>query len=134
MAFRIANKEPLDLATSTGVGVSIPFSGPAAFNTTYTTAEQLKSNITNYIMTSKGERFLNPNFGSNIKRTVFESITGGTLDTLQSRLTQDLVQYFPLITVNKIDVYGKEDSNEVKVEITYTANTSRIPDTINVIL
>lgn len=132
MAFRIANKEPIDLNPSTGVGVSLPFNGPAVFNSTYITADQIKSNLKNYFLSSKGERFLNPNYGSNIKRTIFESITEGTLDTLQKQISDDIYSYFPTIQVVNLQVYGKEDSNEIKVELTYRSITSGIPETLNI--
>ena len=134
MAFRIANKEPIDLSGNVGVGVSLPFSGPAVFNSTYQTGEQIKSNIRNYFSSSKGERFLNPNYGSTIKRTIFESITNGTLDSLQQTISDDMAKYFPTVKVVDLQVYGKEDSNEVKVELTYKTINSGTPQTLNILL
>ena len=37
MAFEVRKIDPLDLRPSKGVGVSLPFTGPAVFNTTYET-------------------------------------------------------------------------------------------------
>lgn len=134
MAFRIANKEPIDLSANVGIGVSLPFSGPAVFNSTYQTGDQIKSNIRNYFLSSKGERFLNPNYGSTIKRTIFESITNGTLDSLQQTVSDDMAKYFPTVKVENLQVYGKEDSNEVKVELTYKTINSGTPQTLNILL
>ena len=134
MAFRIANKEPIDLSGNVGVGVSLPFSGPAVFNSTYQTGDQIKSNIRNYFLSSKGERFLNPNYGSTIKRTIFESSTNGTLDSLQQTISDDMAKYFPTVKVVDLQVYGKEDSNEVKVELTYKTINSGTPQTLNILL
>lgn len=134
MAFRIANKEPIDLSANVGIGVSLPFSGPAVFNSTYQTGDQIKSNIRNYFLSSKGERFLNPNYGSTIKRTIFESITNGTLDSLQQTVSDDMAKYFPTVKVEDLQVYGKEDSNEVKVELTYKTINSGTPQTLNILL
>lgn len=134
MAFRIANKEPIDLSANVGIGVSLPFSGPAVFNSTYQTGDQIKSNIRNYFLSSKGERFLNPNYGSTIKRTIFESITNGTLDSLQQTISDDMAKYFPTVKVVDLQVYGKEDSNEVKVELTYKTINSGTPQTLNILL
>ena len=39
MAFEIEKINPLDLKPSKGVGVALPFSGRAVFNTTYQTKD-----------------------------------------------------------------------------------------------
>lgn len=134
MAFRIANKNPIDLSTSVGVGVSLNFAQPAVFQTTYTTAEQLKYNLQNYFLTSKGERYFNPNFGSTIKRTVFESIESNTLDNLKLTLQKDISTYFPTITLVEVEVYGTPDLNQVQVQLTYQINRFNVQDTLLITL
>jgi hypothetical protein len=42
MAYNIKKISPLDLKPSTGIGVKIPFETPAAFQSVYTTKEQLR--------------------------------------------------------------------------------------------
>jgi hypothetical protein len=66
MAYRIPNKNPIDVGSRVAIGVSIPFNAPQVFTQTYTTQDQVKSNIINFILTNKGERVFNPTFGSNI--------------------------------------------------------------------
>lgn len=55
MAYNIKNINVLDLRPSTGIGVSLPFSNPAVFETVYTTKEQLKFNMINFLLTNKRE-------------------------------------------------------------------------------
>ncbi len=51
---------PLDLQGNIAIGVSLPFNGPAGpFNKTYSTADQIKSNLVNLLLTNKGERVFN---------------------------------------------------------------------------
>ena len=38
---------PLDLQGNIAIGVSLPFNGPGVFNSTYTTKNQVKSNLVN---------------------------------------------------------------------------------------
>ena len=52
---------PLDLPTKckVAVGVTLPFDGPAVFNSSYTTKVQVKSNLINLLLTNPGERLMN---------------------------------------------------------------------------
>ena len=38
---------PLDLQKNIAIGVSLPFNGSGVFKSTYTTKDQIKSNLTN---------------------------------------------------------------------------------------
>lgn len=134
MAFRIANKFPIDTKARQAVGVSLPFSGTAVFNLTYTTADQLKSNLINFFMTDPGERYMNPNFGAGIKATIFEQLTEGNYDAVRLKLEADLKRYFPIIQLGNVEVYGNEDQNILKIEITYSVKSFGIQDTINIII
>ena len=65
---------PLDLQKNIAIGVSLPFNGPGVFNSTYSTKEQTKSNLVNLLLTSAGERIMNPNFGTELRNFLFEGI------------------------------------------------------------
>ena len=67
---------PIDLPQNdkVAVGVTFPFDGPAVFNSSYTTKEQVKSNLINLLLTSPGERLMNPTFGVGIRDLLFEQV------------------------------------------------------------
>jgi len=132
MAYRIANKFPIDTKPRQAVGVSLPFSGTGVFNLTYTTADQLKSNLINYFMTDLGERYMNPTFGANLKNTIFEQLEENNYQAVKQRLEADLKRYFPIVVLESLEVYGNEDMNILKVEITYSVRSFGIQDTINI--
>ena len=83
MAFGAKRIFPIDTKPGTGVGVAIPFNAPAVFRTTYTTKDAIRNNLINYFLTNKTERYLNPNFGANLRAFIFEQITNGNLDFLK---------------------------------------------------
>ena len=132
MSYRIANKFPIDTKPRQAVGVSLPFSGTGVFNLTYTTADQLKSNLINYFMTDLGERYMNPTFGANLKNTIFEQLEENNYQAVKQRLEADLKRYFPIVVLESLEVYGNEDMNILKVEITYSVRSFGIQDTINI--
>jgi phage baseplate assembly protein W len=130
MAFRIQNKYPIDTKARVAVGVSIPFNAPGVFNLTYQTQDQIKSNLINYFMTNRGERYMNPTFGANLRATVFEQITENNIDNLKDIIAEDMSRNFPGITVNSLDVYGTEDLNTLQVVLNYSIINFGIQDTL----
>ena len=71
MAQIIANKYPIDLEARKAVGFGFPLNGDAVFVPTYTTSDQIKANLVNWLLTNKGERIMNPNFGADLKSLLF---------------------------------------------------------------
>jgi len=131
MAYRIPNKHPLDINQRVGVGVSIPFNGPAVFNTTYTTSEQVKSNIINYVLTNNNERVFNPNFGANLRAQLFENVTPISISNLENNLIRDINTLFPNVRVLSINIQPLYDENIVNISITYSI-LNNTPETINI--
>ena len=126
MAYIIQNNNPLDLDYKMIIGVSIPFVGSyvngsdAVFNSTYTTNDQIKYDIINYVLTNKGERPLNPNYGGDIRKFVFQNIDGVNLNNLKTQLLDGLKSNFPNIVVNKITIDPFYDTNSINININYS--------------
>jgi len=133
MAYRIPNKNPIDVGSRVAIGVSIPFNAPQTFTQTYTTQDQVKSNIINYILTDKGERVFNPNFGSNIRRSLFENMSPTLLKNLQLTLQDELNLYFPNVNFTNINVSPNYDENTINIIINYSIYNGPINE-INITL
>ena len=52
---------PIDIENRS-VGIRFPFNAEGVFYSTFTTAEQVKSNLLNVLLTEPGERIFKPNF------------------------------------------------------------------------
>jgi len=133
MAYRIPNKNPIDIGSRVAIGVSLPFNTPQVFTQTYTTQDQIKSNIINYILTDRGERVFNPTFGSNIRASVFENITPNLLQNLQITLQDDLKMNFPSINFYKIEITPNYDTNVINIAIYYSVYNNPVTE-INITL
>ena len=121
---------PLDLQKNIAIGVSLPFNRP--FNSTYTTKDQIKSNLVNLILTNTGERIMNPTFGTGLKRFIFEGITDSNIQNIKLNLTNQIGIFIPEITVTDINVVPDEDNNLVDMTIVYFINISQTPDQVTV--
>ena len=130
MAYNLKQINVLDLRPSTGIGVALPFNTPAVFQTVYTTQEQLKYNIINFLLTNRRERIFNPNFGANIRNKVFEQISAETLDKLDTQIRAGINQYFPSVTIKDLTFGGSPDQNLLTVQFSYTINNTGASDNI----
>ena len=58
------------------LGVALPFGpGRSNFKLNYTTLDQAKTNLVNLLLTHKGERFMQPDFGTNLRRFIFQLLS-----------------------------------------------------------
>lgn len=119
MAFIISSKFPVDTLPDVAVGVSIPFTGKAVFNQTFITKDQIKSNLINFFLTNKGERYLNPGFGGNLRATLFESISNQNLEALESQVRDQLEVLFPTVSVEELRVDSIPDKSLVSINLKY---------------
>jgi phage baseplate assembly protein W len=123
---------PLDLQKNIAIGVSLPFNAPGVFYSTYTTKDQIKSNLVNLLLTDIGERVMNPNFGCNLKRYLFENINDVNAEKVKNAVLSSVGFYIPEITVTSIAVTPNTDYNSIDVSVNYVLNISQTPDEITV--
>jgi phage baseplate assembly protein W len=123
---------PLDLQKNIAIGVALPFNAPGVFRSTFTTKDQIKSNLVNLLLTSTGERIMNPNFGTFLKRFLFEGITDSNLESLKDNLLNSISIYIPDITVTSIIITPNTDYNSIDLNIDYVVNISQFPDQVTV--
>ena len=103
MARIIQSKFPIDLQPSRAVGFGFPLDGDAVFIPTYTTREQIKANLVNYLLTNKGERVFRPLFGADLRSLLFEQILDVTTEELKSTIQNNISIYFPSVVVKEIE-------------------------------
>lgn len=139
MALKQTNIFPIDKQPRNAVGVAYPFStgfdqqklqtigfnssslaGNIPFKLNYTTSDQLKSNLITYFSTKKGERFLNPNYGSNISTYLFEQINQDTTNNIEQLIIDELTINFPQVDLKFIEVLQSIDENQIVVLLNYS--------------
>tara|TARA_R110000787_G_scaffold100086_1_gene204948 strand:+ start:1564 stop:1974 length:411 start_codon:yes stop_codon:yes gene_type:complete len=111
------NINPLDLNKNVAVGVVFPFNGNAVFNSSYTTSDQVKSNLINVLLTEPGERIYEPNFGVGLKKLLFENQIKE--DELESRIKDQSALYVPEIDITNLIIQLIPDNHTLYVRLTY---------------
>ena len=128
MAFEVQQIDPLDTRPSVGVGVDLPFTGAAVFNTTYETKDAIKANLINYFLTNKGERFFNLNFGSDIRLLLFENITQEKIEQTKVTVAKEIADFFPRVQISKFEIFSDPDTNLVNLYFKYSIKNSNVQD------
>ena len=126
---------PLDLQGNVAIGVSLPFSGPAGpFNSTYSTQTQIKSNLLNLLLTNKGERIMNPEFGADLGKALFEGITDDIRELIVNLINTNVAIFVP--EVQLIDILVEDapqyNNNAVSITIKYRIKISQNADQVTV--
>jgi phage baseplate assembly protein W len=124
------NIDPLDLQPRKAVGVKLPFSGKAVFNSTYQTREALKTNLINYFLTARGERYLNPTFGNGLQALLFEQLTQDKIKEIDATIRADIEFYFPKVEPTELNTVGLPDTNTVQFAMRYKVKNTNIEDEV----
>jgi len=130
MAYGLRQIPIADLKPSTALGVAIPFQANNVFTSVYTTAEQTKYNIINFMLTDRRERPFNPNFGAGLRSRLFEQITQDDLDSLKQTVSNQVEAYFPNVQVNSLNIVGNPDDHTITITMTYSLKNLRTSDTL----
>lgn len=130
MAYNLVKIPVVDLKPATALGVAIPFQSPSVFTSVYTTLEQTKYNIINFMLTDRRERPFNPNFGAGLRTRLFEQITQDDLDSLKQTISNQIESYFPNVLVNSLNIIGSPNDNSISVTMTYSLKNIKSSDSL----
>jgi phage baseplate assembly protein W len=133
MAIELGKVNVTDLAVNDykvlGIGINETSNTGGIFSKNFTTLTQAKSNLTNLIMTKKGERVAQPDFGCDIWKVLFEQIIDGEIDYEVERVISEAVNiWLPYLEINEIIVdYNDEykDANKFGVEINFSLKSNK---------
>jgi uncharacterized protein len=105
------------------LGLDLPMntSRGANFQMNYTTIKQARANLLNLLLTSKGERVMQPTFGCDLDKIVMEPLTDFLLDTVQTTIESAINTWLPYITIQELDVYRPDGKpNTLGISLTFS--------------
>ena len=83
-------------------------------------ASAIKQAIVNVLLTNKGERLMNPRYGSDIRRFLFEPLDYGTAFQIKGNIRDTLERFEPRISVIDIKCTPNFQDNGFDVELQYS--------------
>jgi len=95
------------------------------------TKDGLLSNLTLLLLTNKGERYYNSDYGTNLVKYIFEPNDYLTEDDINEEIKQTVKQFIPEITISNIE-FSKEGVDEetgISVNIKFIYNEENFTET-----
>jgi phage baseplate assembly protein W len=106
------------------LGINYPFQdSPKGFflDLTVTDSQQIKSDLMHLILTRKGTRYYNPEFGTNLLKFIFEPNDGLTQSQIADEIKSVVKKYLPKLQINDVIITPSETNEHlVTVKIDYT--------------
>jgi len=122
-----------------GIGINRSPDVDGIFAVNYTTLSQAKSNIINLLLTQKGERLMQPDFGCDIWRVLFEPSVDGDTDILIENSIIDAVNtWLPYLNINQIIIDNddeQKDNNRIGLEINFSLTSNpNLRESVKIVL
>jgi len=93
-------------------------SGGSVFALSYSTEEQALSNLKNLLATNRGERYMQPKFGTRIREAIFEPNTTDLREFLNSTIQEALDLWLPYIDIVQLELKRNIDQHTLAIRLT----------------
>lgn len=119
-----------------GIGITLPIQlgNTGYFEQGFDTLTQVKSNFINLILTRRGERVHQPEFGCRIHEYLFEQLTSENIEGARLSVIQAVEQWMPFLELIQFELYADPDDidrNRIQLYVGYRLRANpNIRDTI----
>ena len=106
-----------------GITLPVQRGKTGMFAQAFSSFEQAKSNLKNLLLTSKGERMLQPNFGTGLKSLLFEQNDDQLAENIEKVITSSVSFWLPYINIDEIVnkmTNEMKDNNRADVSVKFT--------------
>lgn len=136
MAIILGSKPVKDLEqfNDTAIGITLPLQiTNTAFNQSFKTIEQIKTNIKSLLLTKRKERVMQPLLGSGLNELVFEQNDEDLENKIEDTINQSLEDWLPYVVIDSIVINQSnelKDGNRVEVSISFRIDGSPTLETV----
>ena len=123
-----------------GININFPLNDNKEKNTffqlTQTTKNALAANLTLLLLTTKGERYYMPDYGTNLRRFLFDQNDQTTQTDIEKDIKQTVSRFIPQLQIKAMEFYSgvdkdgnKMDENRLNIEILFQYSEDTFTDT-----
>ena len=123
------------MARTRYINIDFPFKDSKKgfyFELNQTDRDAIRADLLHLLLTNKGDRLYLPDFGSDLRKFIFEPNDSITHDDIKKSLNDSISRYIPNLIVNSIKFRDDEVEELIIVELTYTVTdgTFQSSDTV----
>ena len=104
------------------------------FKMNKTDKDAIRADLLHLLLTNKGERLYLPEFGSDLKKFIFEPNDEITHEQIKENLTQTIIRFIPNLLINDISFRNDAIEELIIVELTYTVTEGTFTSTDTITL
>jgi phage baseplate assembly protein W len=136
MAVILGSKKVQDLEqfNDTAIGITLPLQiTNTAFNQSFQTIDQVRTNIKSLLLTKRRERVMQPFLGSGLTELLFEQNDEELEERIENTIIQSLQNWLPYVVIDTIIIEQSnelKDRNRVEVSITFRINGNPTLETV----
>jgi phage baseplate assembly protein W len=128
------------MANNRYINIDFPFkNSPKGFflNLNETDQNAIKADLMHLLLTRKGQRLYNPDFGTDLLKYIFEPNDERTLSEVKEEVASSVKKYLPKLLITNLTV-TKSDDNEhvatIRLDYRITDNVFDIVDFVTIIV
>ena len=117
-----------------GYSPKLPLSLDASYgySLNQTMKEVIKHNFKMLVLTSPGERIMDPNFGVGIRNFLFQPATQDTYGAINTRIRRQSKKYMPHVQIEQIDMNPSDDESTLNISIKYSIPSLSLKDILDI--
>jgi phage baseplate assembly protein W len=110
---------PLDFEPDVAIGIDLPLntSKGGSFKLNYLSIDQAVANSKNLLLTDRGERIMQPTFGCDLRRSLFENLTTPLIESLDAKIRSSFDYWLTYININELILTPNEDKNILTIKL-----------------
>lgn len=118
---------PNILPTLAPLGLTLPASKGknGYFGTTTNVLTQVQTDLTSLLLTTRGERIMQPDFGCDLPTVLFNNSTSQGVAEVQATIQQAVQKWLPFVQVTAVNVTQNQDENSIQVVVAFALLTAQ---------
>ena len=118
---------------SFSVALPLTLDGTDGFRMIKEIRELVKQNLKMLILTSPGERIMEPDFGVGMKQFLFENFSEDVYAKIDSKIREQVRIYILAVSILEVNFYSLEpDSNILKFRLKYSIPSIAVNDLLEI--
>lgn len=107
------------------ININYPFKSSVEgffLDMTTTSLDAVKADLQYLLLTEKGERFYLPDFGTNLKKFLFDPNDEKNVADIQNELNITVSKYLPGLTISNVEIFSEDDDKGLVLKVSFKIN------------